>query len=552
MASEIQISPVGGEPRLAREQRFTKDRVTLGRLADNDVSLPGKDGGVLSRRHAELFVGDEGILYVKDLGSRAGTWVNGLKIKASVKVRPKDVIALGEEGPSFRVRLEVDGKEVSFATPDDHGPGKPGTAVPGPARTPSDRGVPTPRPSPAPAHAVTPLPAPAPHVEPPIRQSQFVNLVSEVMARERSKTLYLLGVLAAGGLAGALLLVTWSRGERSRQDEQLQRLASTLAEDKEEIARLRAEIAARDRKLDELREKEGLSEAERATLVADTEQKLATLRTALKRNEEAVERAAATSATPAEGQAASGQPAWSDLVERYKESIFLCVNVDRTKSERGFGTAFAIAPDVLATNAHVIELLNQAPEHFVIQNQTGRIWKVKELIASSAYKGVKSPDVGLIRLDTRGQRLTPLPLASDEDLRRLKTGTQLGTLGFPGELASSYFATYDRTAHTYRGVVATFKDGWIGRITDYQDQSADFERSTYIQHSASLTGGTSGSPMFTSDGKVVALNNASWDQQVVVQTPGSKRSVVRAKSAAEISFAIRVDELRHLWEDTKW
>ena len=558
MPNEILILPVVGDARL-REQRFRQDRVTIGRQAENDLPLPGEAGGTLSRRHAELFLGDDGVLYVKDLGSRAGTWVNGIKIRASTPVRAKDVVALGENGPSFRVRLEGEDDAPPPSRSLSPSPDRLGSSRAGKLHQPSSQARSDPPEPPTVSSArtgrvpeVPPALAPTavvkPYVEPPLRQSQFVNLISEVVARERSKALYLAMVLVVAWLGGTVLYLAWSRGDRAHVDDELHRLGEKVAQVEDQNERLRSEIAVRDRKLEELSERAGLSDTERATLAAEIKTDNAKLRAELKKNEALLISA---------NNAAGDRPTWPDIVERYRGSVFLCVHVDRAKGLRGFGTAFAISADgLLATNAHVVEGLKEAPQKYVIQNETGRVFQIKDLVSSPNYKGVKSPDVGLIRLDVRDVRFVPLPLGTDDDLRRMKIGSQLGTLGFPGELAASYFSSYDKASKTYKGVIATFKEGLIGRITDYEDKTADFDRSTYIQHSASLTGGTSGSPMFTSDGKVVALNNASWDQQVVTESPGrngqKKTETVRSKSAAEISFAIRVDELRHLWEEMRW
>ena len=101
--------------------------------------------------------------------------------------------------------------------------------------------------------------------------------------------------------------------------------------------------------------------------------------------------------------------------------------------------------------------------------------------------------------------------------------------------------------------MATFKDGWIGRMTDYESASADFKSAQLIQHSASLSGGTSGSPMFTSDGKVVALNNAGTE--FLVHTPsgtGLAVAIQSVTSAAKIAYAIRVDVLVAFKKKLKW
>ena len=100
-----------------------------------------------------------------------------------------------------------------------------------------------------------------------------------------------------------------------------------------------------------------------------------------------------------------------------------------------------------------------------------------------------------------------------------------------------------------REAVAEYLDPAYREWLDaYRSEAADFKSSTRIQHSASLTGGTSGSPMFTADGKVVALNNSSLD----IVVPRGAQKTITTKSAAQIGYAIRVDELRRFMEEKGW
>ena len=63
---------------------------TLGRDADCGMVLPGHD---VSRRHAEVRAGPLPHLY--DLGSRNGTWINGVRVDDRL-IGPSDVVRLGE------------------------------------------------------------------------------------------------------------------------------------------------------------------------------------------------------------------------------------------------------------------------------------------------------------------------------------------------------------------------------------------------------------------------------------------------------------------------
>jgi FHA domain-containing protein/uncharacterized protein DUF1707 len=67
-------------------------RVTIGRGPSCDCLLPEDS---VSRRHAELWR-EAGRWYIRDLGSRNGTRVNGLRVLEPVGVRPGDRITLGD------------------------------------------------------------------------------------------------------------------------------------------------------------------------------------------------------------------------------------------------------------------------------------------------------------------------------------------------------------------------------------------------------------------------------------------------------------------------
>ena len=72
---------------------LTGTRVTLGRFHENDVFFPDDRG--LSRRHLALEKqGDD--WFVSDLGSKNGTFVNGVRLEGPHRLRAGDVIAAGQ------------------------------------------------------------------------------------------------------------------------------------------------------------------------------------------------------------------------------------------------------------------------------------------------------------------------------------------------------------------------------------------------------------------------------------------------------------------------
>ena len=78
-----------------------KRRIEIGRDPQCDVPLPFP---MVSWRHARLTRAPEGVL-VEDLGSRNGTYVDGLRMGGKVLVKPGQEIGLG----SFRFQLMTDG-----------------------------------------------------------------------------------------------------------------------------------------------------------------------------------------------------------------------------------------------------------------------------------------------------------------------------------------------------------------------------------------------------------------------------------------------------------
>jgi len=66
------------------------DELVIGRSMKSDLSVADR---FLSRQHARLFRTDEGWM-IEDLGSRNGTFVNGVRIESPTCVSPGDVIAI--------------------------------------------------------------------------------------------------------------------------------------------------------------------------------------------------------------------------------------------------------------------------------------------------------------------------------------------------------------------------------------------------------------------------------------------------------------------------
>ncbi len=83
---------------------FPGDFVTIGRHPSSHIAFdPTRDLDV-SARHAALFRQDE-TWFVRDLGSTNGTWVNGERVRGDRPLAPGDVIRFGPLGPETRFDL---------------------------------------------------------------------------------------------------------------------------------------------------------------------------------------------------------------------------------------------------------------------------------------------------------------------------------------------------------------------------------------------------------------------------------------------------------------
>jgi hypothetical protein len=86
MELELQILERGGERRYQG-----RPPLELGRAKEADVVLHDPE---VSRRHAR-FESREGVVYVEDLGSSNGTFLNGRRVHEAIEVRRGDEIDVG-------------------------------------------------------------------------------------------------------------------------------------------------------------------------------------------------------------------------------------------------------------------------------------------------------------------------------------------------------------------------------------------------------------------------------------------------------------------------
>ncbi len=137
------ILNVGG-----REIDLKEGERTIGRSAEADILIEHETA---SRKHAKIIV-EGNRVFIADLDSRNGTFLNGKPVKEKTEIKPGDAIALGEAPLSLiqvspqeaRTVVMAGGIPVPPAPPAERQPA-PQQAAPEPKSAP-----PPPRPSPAP------------------------------------------------------------------------------------------------------------------------------------------------------------------------------------------------------------------------------------------------------------------------------------------------------------------------------------------------------------------------------------------------------------------
>lgn len=245
------------------------------------------------------------------------------------------------------------------------------------------------------------------------------------------------------------------------------------------------------------------------------------------------------------------ETALAEMAKEYSEAVGLVV-VSSPKGPEGFGTAWAIAPGIYATNSHVsqpiAELLKNGGSAYIAVNRRPDLrLKITRAVVHPRYgkeetnfEGKKQPvlsyDVGLLYV--QGEAPKTFRPARKPELEKLDSGYRIGFLGFPMEGMAGNNVDV-------RNPVATMQSGIVTATTDYWLAPGPFERRFSVQHNLGATGGASGSPIFNARGEVVAILNAGN----IIGTINRDGNVVRAPSAVMVNYAQRVDLLRDIWPE---
>lgn len=193
-----------------------------------------------------------------------------------------------------------------------------------------------------------------------------------------------------------------------------------------------------------------------------------------------------------------GEPVGTGIAAANRYNVYLLAG-DRGAGLEGFCTAFAVSPSLLATNAHcVAEALGKYRGVVASMNgATGRFYPIARTVSHPGYvTGSLSLDVGL--MEVRGTLPSFCTLAQGPHLGALAVGSTLFVYGFPAKLSNP------------SSPEATLTRGEVGRLTTTGLVAGNSATNVLIQHSAFISGGTSGSPMFDAQGRVVGINSGGY------------------------------------------
>jgi hypothetical protein len=463
-------------------QSLHKDVVRFGRAPDNDVVFDPEYDRDASGHHAEARL-EASRWVLTDLQSRNGTFVRGQRVQKHL-LASGDEITFGAKGP--RVRLEFDGlAQVALPAQVHAAPPVPVHAAP-PAQVQS-------------VSFAAPMPGPipqAPAAGARVGQRTIAMMIQSAVAvaagRSRPRRTIEINALVdqqvSAATAGQRRTAYWLGALLLLAFASLGGLILWSTQSHDDITKLREELAKMPP--DDPRRKE-------------IEGRLGTLHPP---------------------NASFGRT----LYDRTKKGIFMLAS-----GNEGFCTAFAVRPSVLATNAHCIQAARSKGGSIVALENEGRgqvRFSVTDMRPHPGFRDTDAEnltqDVGIVQI--AGRAAIVLDVATPAELAAAGAGDGVYLIGFPGRLM-------DPT-----NPAATFLAAHVGRITDSSGRPGAFAATWLLQHDAPTTHGTSGSPVFNAQGKVIAVNAGGYLEGDHEKIAGRKTEVVKA---SPYKFAIRIDQL---------
>jgi V8-like Glu-specific endopeptidase len=191
-----------------------------------------------------------------------------------------------------------------------------------------------------------------------------------------------------------------------------------------------------------------------------------------------------------------------DIAKRNRGTVFLVVSRGSGGAD-GFCTAFAATSRRLLTNAHCVQLADElrrkGSKIEIVPNGGGAARQVSGWKKAAGFRASSNSigtDVGWLEVDA--DLPEHVELAPMQAIEAIAAGDNMSTYGFPGRLA-------DVSAPE-----ATYVAGVIGRVTALDGRPGGPAERQLLQHSAFTSAGTSGSPLFDAEGRVIGINAGGY------------------------------------------
>jgi S1-C subfamily serine protease len=426
---------------------FSKAYIGIGRHPLSDVRFDAERDLDVSSRHAAVVRKPDGYV-LQDLGSRNGTYVNGQRISGDTVLNEGDAIGFGVKGPALEFRL-IDAAAEPLPT----------TAAEQAAVRVS-----------APREQFEAV-APAAH---PRRSSTTMRIREEVARQTRSlRTKVLLALLGISVVA--FTWVQWSDARAARQVAELQHRADSL---RTQMTQLLGQFQNQMQSVrDALRESQTEVARLRSALVtAGTTGDAAEIR----RLRAQLDRAEARQ----RGLVGAAGVDYRALAQHNQDAVAM-VLVRFGSDDSYSGTAFAVdSQGTLVTNKHVLvgEEGDRTPQEIAVKFSGSKQWFRGRLVGVAP-----DADIGILKVDIRGG--TPRVQGLERDIRSLERGDPVAILGYP-----LGFDLPMRGEGLYAVAEPSLTVGTASKVLP-----------NVVQVDGYGAPGSSGSPIFNREGRVVAV-----------------------------------------------
>ena len=165
-----------------------------------------------------------------------------------------------------------------------------------------------------------------------------------------------------------------------------------------------------------------------------------------------------------------------------------------------------------------------------LNHSNGESFRVSKVQVHPRYNpsGKESGEFDVAIFEIEGNTDCYFDIAKSKELHALKAGTPVASAGFPTETLEGEL--------NINKPEASYASGDIKKITDFEHKDGGNKYNKSITHSIPAAGGSSGSPIFTANGKVIAV---LWGGH----HGGNITKLGRVPSGLLHNYAVRIDQI---------